>query len=85
MPKMDETFASCIAKIKSDVLPKLEELDEKAISTLLYDVASSEGKEPKALFTQLYKLLIGKEQGPRLAGFMKIIGAQKLKVLFEKL
>ena len=85
VPKVDEEFASCFEKIKINVLPKLEELDEKAISTLLYDVATAEQKEPKALFTQLYKLLIGKEQGPRLAGFMKIIGKEKLEALFKNI
>ena len=50
---------------------------------MLYDVANSFGKEPKALFTVLYKILINKEQGPRLAGFMKIIGKEKLMSLFD--
>ena len=34
--------------------------------------------DAKALFTALYQALIGKDQGPRLASFMKIIGKDKL-------
>ena len=83
LPSVDSDFAPCITKIKEDIIPRINSLDEKAISTMLYDVANTFEKEPKALFTALYKLLISKEQGPRLAGFMKIIGKEKLQELFS--
>ena len=44
----------------------------------MYDIATEMGLESKALFTALYHALIGKDQGPRLANFMKIIGKEKL-------
>ena len=72
---------SAIQKIRSEVLPQMDCLDEKALSTTLYDVAHACVLEPKALFTAVYQALIGKAQGPRLAGFMKIIGKERLEQL----
>ena len=44
----------------------------------MYDIATELGLEAKALFTALYHALINKDQGPRLASFMKIIGKDRL-------
>ncbi len=79
--KIDEEFLPLIDRIKKEILPSLNLLPEKELSTKLYDVANDAGKEPKALFTILYRILIGKEQGPRLAGFMKIVGQEKIQEL----
>ena len=84
VPSVEEDFVPAVKKIKDEIIPTLDSLDEKTLSTMLYDVANSFDKEPKALFTVLYKILINKEQGPRLAGFMKIIGKEKLMSLFAK-
>lgn len=67
-----------VRKIRDEVLPKMDGVDEKALSELTYAVASECGIEPKALFTATYQALIGKDQGPRLASFMKIIGRDRL-------
>ena len=83
VPNVEEDFIPCVKKIRDEIIPTLDSLDEKILSTMLYDVANSFEKEPKALFTVLYKILINKEQGPRLAGFMKIIGKEKLMSLFD--
>ena len=76
-----ETAALC--KIRDELLPQMDALDEKAFSTALYDVAHACEIEPKALFTAVYQALIGKDQGPRLAGFMKIIGKERLAQLLS--
>ena len=73
-----------VAKMKRDVLPLVEELDEQALSQKIYDVAVGCGIKPKALFGIMYRVLIGKEQGPRLASFMKIIGKEKLEAIFAE-
>jgi lysyl-tRNA synthetase class 1 len=49
----------------------------------MYDIAKEIGIDPKALFTSMYQVLIAKDQGPRLASFMKIIGKEKLNKLLE--
>lgn len=80
-PALTETETAAIQKIRDELLPQMEKMDEKTFSTALYDVAHACGIEPKALFTAVYQVLIGKEQGPRLAGFMKIIGHERLAQL----
>ena len=67
----------------TDILPKLDELEEKELSTALYDAAGKAALEPKALFEAVYRILIGKTQGPRLAGFIKLIGKQRLEALLK--
>ncbi|MDR1748340.1 MAG: lysine--tRNA ligase [Spirochaetaceae bacterium] len=67
-----------IRKIYEQILPVMDNIDEKKLSELIYGVAEEAGLEPKALFTAVYQALIGKDQGPRLASFMKIIGRERL-------
>ena len=51
---------------------------DKECQQAMYDIATELGLDAKALFTVLYQALIGKDQGPRLANFMKIIGKDEL-------
>lgn len=69
---------TALQRVIKEVLPRVDEMEEKPLSQLLYDIAKDENIEPKALFTLMYQALIGKDQGPRLASFMKIIGQKKL-------
>lgn len=70
-----------IRRIRDTVLPEMDTLEEKPLSEKLYAVAGDCGIEPKALFTATYQALIAKDQGPRLASFMKIIGRERLERL----
>ena len=74
--------SEAVKKIRDEVLPKMDGVDEKALSELTYAVATECGIEPKALFTATYQALIGKDQGPRLASFMKIIGRDQARENF---
>lgn len=68
-----------VRKLRDEVVPKMDGVDEKALSELCYAVATECGIEAKALFTATYQALIAKDQGPRLASFMKIIGRERLE------
>ncbi len=70
-----------VRKIRDTVLGQMDDLEEKPLSELLYAIAGECGIEPKALFAATYQALIDKDQGPRLASFMKIIGRERLAVL----
>ncbi len=76
--ELTEQETELVRKIASDVLPKMDGLDEKALAQAVYDVATAAEIEPKAMFRVLYQALIGKDQGPRIASFMKIIGRDNL-------
>jgi lysyl-tRNA synthetase class 1 len=41
-------------------------------------VAQASNIEPKKLFIAAYQALIGKDQGPRLAGFLRTLGKEKV-------
>ncbi len=76
---LEENALKAVRKIRDALLPEMDGMDEKAFSTALYGVAAECGLEPKQLFVAVYRALISKDQGPRLAGFMKTIGREKLE------
>jgi len=80
---LSEIEETMLKGIYTDVLPKMEGLDEKGIQQAIYDVATANGQEAKTLFKTVYKALVGKEQGPRLGSFFKIIGRQQLEEILK--
>jgi len=58
--------------------------DEKDLAQRIYDTASEAGIENMALFTAVYRVLIGKEKGPKLAQFMKTVGKQKILEILNR-
>jgi lysyl-tRNA synthetase class 1 len=68
MRDLSKNVAACI-----DSFP-----DDKTCAQALYAVAERAGLEGKALFTAAYRALIGKDQGPRLANFLRVIGKERL-------
>jgi lysyl-tRNA synthetase class 1 len=67
--------------VYTEILPVMDSLDEKALSHALYAQAEAAGIDSRELFAAMYQALIAKDQGPRLAGFMKIIGREGLEKL----
>jgi lysyl-tRNA synthetase class 1 len=76
---LSEAEAQALRRIRADIAPQLDALGEKALSEALYAVAHGLALEPKALFQAVYQALIGRNQGPRLTSFMKIIGRERLE------
>ena len=56
-------------------------LDPKALHQAFYDLAAEHGMEARELFAQLYRILIDKDRGPRLAEFIVTIGAARIDAL----
>lgn len=80
---LTELPLKAVKKIRDELLPKMDGMEEKEFSTALYDVAAECGLQPKELFVSVYQALIGKDQGPRLAGFMKTIGKERLQTILS--
>lgn len=57
--------------------------DEKAWQNEVYEVARSHGLEPKDFFKAVYRVLIDRDEGPRLGHFFTIIGREDLLRLFS--
>ena len=75
----DDVSRKAICRIRDEVVPVMDSFaTDKELQQKLYDIATELGMESKVLFTTLYLALIRKEQGPRLASFMRIIGKEKL-------
>ena len=60
----------------------LDAVDPKELNQLVYDqVVHGSGCDPKEAFKGIYQKLIGRDQGPRLPGFMKELGRERLNEL----
>ncbi|GHU09404.1 lysine--tRNA ligase [Spirochaetia bacterium] len=56
--------------------------DDKSCAEAIYKAAENAGLESKALFRAAYQALIGKDQGPRLANFLRSIDSETLMGIF---
>jgi len=61
-----------------------EDLSEGLLHNKFWEIAKDEGIETKDFFKAAYQVLINKERGPKLAGFILTIGRDKVRNLFEK-
>jgi len=71
--------------LRDDVIKKIEDFaDDKACGVAVYAAAEKAGVDSKILFGAAYQALIGKDQGPRLAGFLRSIKKERLLGILEK-
>jgi len=62
---------------------KEKDWDEKELYNHIYEIArEGAGIEPKELFSAAYRVLLNKERGPRLAGFLIAVKDKAIE-LFE--
>ena len=70
---------SGIRRLRDDVVARIESFDgDKPCAEAIYAAAKSAGLEGKDLFRAAYQALIGKDQGPRLASFLRAVDKQRL-------
>lgn len=70
---------TAVRRVRDEVVPKVGSYAlDKECQQEMYNIATELGLDAKSLFTALYHAIINKDQGPRLANFMKIIGKEKL-------
>ena len=67
-----------ILSASAAVIENLEKYDEKSLAEELYRIAQEEGTDAKDMFGIFYRILIGREKGPRLAGFIFTAGKEKI-------
>jgi lysyl-tRNA synthetase class 1 len=79
LTQLSDIEKNAVRILREDVICKIEEFpDDKTCSSAIYAAAEKAGIDGKALFTAAYQALIGKEQGPRLASFLRAIDKQRL-------
>jgi len=70
---------AAICSLREKLIARIETIsDDKSCAEAIYKIAEEEGMEGKALFRAAYQALIGKDQGPRLANFLRSIGKERL-------
>lgn len=70
--------AKAVHLLLDEVEARFASHTEKSLSDKIYAIAAEAGVESKDLFQVMYQALIGKDQGPRLAGFLMTIGRERL-------
>ncbi len=58
--------------------------DEKDLAQRVYDATADAGVETAEMFTAVYKALIGKEKGPKLAMFIKAVGKERILEILNR-
>jgi lysyl-tRNA synthetase class 1 len=70
---------AALRSLRDTVIAGIENFaDDKSCAEAIYAVAEKHGIEGKALFRAAYQSLIGKDQGPRLASFLRSISKERL-------
>jgi len=76
---LSDVEKNAVRILRDDVICKIEEFaDDKTCSAAIYAAAEKAGIDGKALFVAAYQALIGKDQGPRLANFLRAINKEQL-------
>ena len=65
-------------------IPEGKILDEKTLAEEIYRICSEAGVDPKQFFVDMYRILIGKDRGPRLSGFILTIGKDRVLPLLAR-
>jgi lysyl-tRNA synthetase class 1 len=76
---LSDTEAAAIRDLRDRVIAGIEQYgDDKACAEAIYKIAEDHGLDGKVLFRASYQALIGKDQGPRLANFLRSISKDRL-------
>jgi lysyl-tRNA synthetase class 1 len=81
--ELNEAESAAMAGLRR-IVESLEDYDEKSLGQAIYDAAREAELEPKELFAAAYRVLIGKEKGPRLAGFIMTVGKERVLQILRR-
>ncbi|MDR1400649.1 MAG: lysine--tRNA ligase [Treponema sp.] len=76
---LTDAEAAAVRLLREQVVVNIAKYtDDKPCAEAIYKVAEDAGLDAKALFRAAYQALIGKDQGPRLASFLRSIHKDRL-------
>ncbi len=84
MRDVTEAERKAIHEFSSYVEEHLDTSTEKEFSEYIYKCASDNGMENADFFRLIYLVLIAKERGPKLAGFLKACGSGKVLEILRR-
>ena len=77
--ELNEKELAGITLLRDKIISCIEQFpDDKSCAEAIYQCANDAGLEGKELFRAAYQALIGKDQGPRLANFLRCIDKERL-------
>jgi lysyl-tRNA synthetase class 1 len=77
--ELSDAEITAIRALRDDVVARIETFaDDKSCAEAIYAAADKAGLDGKAMFRASYQALIGKDQGPRLANFLRSISKERL-------
>lgn len=82
--ELTEAEVKAVRELAGYVDEYLDKLSEKEFSNYLYQAASDNGIESAAFFGLLYRVIINRERGPKLAGFIKACGKEKILPILRR-
>ena len=88
--KVSAEIKKVIGKKEKEAIKELatilkEKISGEALQAKIYEIAREHAIEPKAFFQILYRIIINKEQGPRLGPFILAIGKEKVQKLLSQI
>jgi lysyl-tRNA synthetase class 1 len=76
---LNDDEKAAVKSLRDDVINHIDTYTEdKACAEAIYDVAKKHNMDGKVLFRAAYQALVGKDQGPRLASFLRTIDKERL-------
>ncbi|MDR0409709.1 MAG: lysine--tRNA ligase [Spirochaetaceae bacterium] len=82
---LSESDLAAVRELRDNVAVKIDQFDsDKSCAQAIYDAAARIGIDGKEFFHASYKALIGKEQGPRLASFLRSIRKDRLMAILSE-
>jgi lysyl-tRNA synthetase class 1 len=79
MAALSDTEEAAIRDLRDQVAARIETFnDDKSCAEAIYKAGEIHGLDGKALFRAAYQALIGKDQGPRLANFLRSVNKDRL-------
>ncbi|TVQ24079.1 MAG: lysine--tRNA ligase [Spirochaetaceae bacterium] len=71
---IDDAALVCVRRLAEELEANFDDHDEKSLQEFIYASARENGLEPADFFTAMYQVLVEKEKGPRLSGFLITLG-----------
>ncbi|MDR2078605.1 MAG: lysine--tRNA ligase [Treponema sp.] len=76
---LSEQECSAVRSLRDRIVARIDQFtDDKACAEAIYRIAEEQGVDGKVLFRACYQALIGKDQGPRLANFLRSVDPVRL-------
>ncbi|MDR2467981.1 MAG: lysine--tRNA ligase [Spirochaetaceae bacterium] len=83
-PVGDSAERGAIRELRDSLIAHIESYpDDKSCAEAIYQIAERCQLDSKALFKAAYHALINKDQGPRLANFLRVIGKERLLAILS--